>query len=732
MRRVLPFFTLLLFLAVGAKAQNYKVLSMEHLPNDMTARDEMKTDDNEKKCAVIKIVTQNITPEARSGFYFQSDWGSQVVHRDVKGGVIRVWVSPGLKTLIIMHEDLGTWELKIPDYGLTVEPLHTYKVVVQGMKVDDGNTKPNFTQQFLQFIVEPKDALVTVENTPWQVIDGVASNRVDFGSYKYHVEANDYHAEDGTVVVNDPEKKVVQEITLKPAFGFLKIDGDQAVLSKSSVFIGNINGADALKSPKKLASGQYKVTVVNAKFKTFERMVTIKDGETTNLKVDLNANYSTVTLQVDADAEIYVNNEYKGIRSWTGDLVAGNYVMECRMKSHRPTSIQKTVTDGMSGQTIKLKAPTPINGALIVNSNPPMAKIFIDGKSMDETPMQFSNILIGEHTLRLEKSGCATLTKTITVEEGKTLTVDEKLDTGRNVLVKTDRNGDKVYVDGNYFGETPYNVPMGFGQHTIRVMRNGVKVEREVNVTESSRNGQEMLFEFGRLIAISTDQTGDVVMVDGVKVGVSPLSVDLPYGSHTIHAERGKKYADKDIQVLKTGGETSHRLVLHGESVSNFVKRGVNFATLDFAYSPAPQTSFGATYGSVKKIGWFVTAASNFSFGALGYNSTCDEQGYVGDDYPEYTGESCATRFSAMAGLVLKIAGPVYLRTGAGYGMRVKSWYSNDLGLVKIERDSYTGVDVTAGLQLNLKGFTMSFDAVSNNFKTLEYKLGLGYCWKKK
>ena len=270
------------------------------------------------------------------------------------------------------------------------------------------------------------------------------------------------------------------------------------------------------------------------------------------MNVNLDANFSNITLKVEADAEIYVNNELKGVRNWTGDLEAGTYVIEARQKGHRSSTIQKVIDENMSGQTFQLDPPVPIKGMLVVSSTPPKAKLFIDGKAMGETPKRINEILVGEHTVRLEKQGCAPLSKTITIEEGKTFSMDEKLDTGRSVLVKTDRTGDKVYVDGDYVGETPRETPLSFGSHTIRVERNGVKVEREVNVTENIQNGQELLFEFGRLIAISTDQTGDVVMVDGVKVGVSPLSVDLPYGSHTIYAERGKKYADKDIAVPRS------------------------------------------------------------------------------------------------------------------------------------------------------------------------------------
>ena len=731
MKRLILFASFL-FTFIAGYAQNIAVADFYYDPNDLTARTSgtSRKDQNGNLSALIKVET---TEKGLWSFDvgMLGIVGSIEVQNEIHPAEIWVYVPYGVSWITIQHDVLG----KLNRYRI---PCSIDKGCTYVMKLVTGHVDPvvvqAFTQQYLVFNITPKDAVVTVNDTLWPVIDGVAQKMVRFGDYEYRIEASDYHTEVGRVKVNDPDQKVIKNITLKPAFGYLRIEGDNSLLSGSSIYIDNANGADALKSPVKLGSGQHTVRVIHLKYKPYERTVTITDGETNTLQVNLNANFSTVTLKVDdSETEIWVNNELKGKGGWTGDLEAGNYTIECRKPNHRTTSVKKTVTDNMSGQTIPLQTPIPINGTLVVNSNPPMAKIVIDGKQVGETPMRVNTILIGEHQLRLEKPGCAPLSKTITIEEGKTLSLDEKLDTGRSVLVKTDRKGDKIYVDGDFVGETPYETPLGFGAHTIRVVRNGVKVEKEVTITESSRNGQELLFEFGRLVAISTDQDGDAVMVDGERVGVSPVNVDLPYGSHTIHAERGKKYADKDIEVLKAGGETSHFLRLHGETASHFVKDGVNFATLDFAYSVAPQTSFGATFGSVKKVGWFVTAASNFNFEAMNYSNTADADGLVdGSYYYDYTGTSRNTRLSAMAGLVVKMGGPVYMKLGAGYGSRVKSWYTADGGLVKIADDSFEGVDATAGLLFNLKGFSMSVDAVTTNFKTLELKVGLGFCWKKK
>lgn len=592
------------------KAQDYKVISMESLPLDMTAREHIKQDERGRQCAVFRIATQNITPEQRMGFHFECDWNSFVVERQIVDGQIWVWVSPGLKTLKIKHTTLGQWDLHTSNFAITVEALHTYKIVLQGTATA-SNTNA-ITKQFLVFDITPKDAMLTVNGTPWPVIDGIAQKMVDFGTYEYRIEVKDYHAVTGKVEVFDPDNKVTVKKSLAPAFGYLKIEGDRDILSKASVYIDNANGSEALQSPQRLGSGQHEVRVLHPMYQAYQQTVTIKDNETYTLKVNLNANFANVTLKVDADAEIWVNGEKKGIRSWTGNLEAGSYIVECRMKDCKPTRVEKDITADMNGQTLTLQVPQPLTGMLVLNSSPAMAEIYIDGERKGETPMRINKLNVGKHSLRLVKEGYKTVNKTFTIEDGKTLELEEKME-----------------------AETPVVKP-----------------------------------------------------------------------------EKPKKEEKLNPEIEKPAKPTAP---------------GVWFATANAAYSLAPQASFGFTIGQVKRFGWFISAMSNFGFKAMQYNYTADADGYVDGEYPYYTGEKCNMRISVMGGAMMKVAEPLYLRAGVGYGQRVKSWYISDGRLVKMSDDSWTGVDVSLGAQVHLKGFVLSLEAVTTSFKDVEAKVGVGY-----
>lgn len=151
------------------------------------------------------------------------------------------------------------------------------------------------------------------------------------------------------------------------------------------------------------------------------------------------------------------------------------------------------------------------------------------------------------------------------------------------------------------------------------------------------------------------------------------------------------------------------------------------FVTFNAAYSFLPQASFGFSVGQVKHFGWFVSVMSNGNFSGFNYANECDNNGFITGGYlPAYTGEQSKMRLSVMAGGMMRLSGPLCARIGVGYGNRTMRWQVADGTWNRNAGSSFEGVDLSAGLQLNLKGFVMSLEAVTTQFQTIEGKLGLG------
>ena len=173
---------------------------------------------------------------------------------------------------------------------------------------------------------------------------------------------------------------------------------------------------------------------------------------------------------------------------------------------------------------------------------------------------------------------------------------------------------------------------------------------------------------------------------------------------------------------------SSYYFVPKKEPLNKYLSRGINFLTVNAAYSVAPQMSYGLTYGQVKKLGWFVSAMTNFGF-RFDANEWEELYSLYSSDEAIISGNSSKARLSLTGGLLLRLGGPVYMKLGAGYGVRVKCWEMSSGGWYEYTPDTYRGVDLTAGLMFNTNGCAISADVVTTNFKTLEFKLGIGINW---
>ena len=377
------FFTLLFSLVfLSLTAQDFEIVNVESLPADMSAREEMKTDHNDRQCTLLRIATQNIAPNQREAFSFVPDLGSEVVERATRDGEIWLWVSPGLKYLRVKHREWGQYELRLIDYVNKVESLHTYKITIRGVLpiTLQEQTSSSPTQQYLVFQLSPTNAVLEVDGQLWEVgPDGSAMKYVNFGTYTYRVQAPNYLSETGNVTVDDPENTKTVNVRLKPDF-------------------------------------------------------------------------VEVTLKVDADAEIWVNNEKKGIRTWTGALGKGTYKIECKQEGHETKVISKEISAAMNGQTITLPVPQPIYGSMNIESTPIGATIQLDNKEVGKTPKSVNEILVGRHEIKLTKEGFTPYTEMVTIAKGERKQIKATLNSAGSMspVLKPHQSATKP-IDGVFF-----------------------------------------------------------------------------------------------------------------------------------------------------------------------------------------------------------------------------------------------------------------------------------------
>jgi formylglycine-generating enzyme required for sulfatase activity len=257
----------------------------------------------------------------------------------------------------------------------------------------------------------------------------------------------------------------------------------------AAVYIDNALAGKVPMKSEALKSGQHTVRIVKEMYEPYSTTVTVNDNETTTVTPNLIADFANVTLRVDADAEIWVNGERKGVRSWTGDLASGTYKMECRLENHEPSMVKKEITNQMNGEVIQLESPRPILGSLVVESNPDMATLYIDGKPMGETPKLIKEILVGRHEIKLTKQGCADYTELVTITKGERKQVTATLSTGKEIQFTCNVPNATLEIDGQKMNSANGTYMLTYGQHSLRAMAADYReYTYTINVNESSRN----------------------------------------------------------------------------------------------------------------------------------------------------------------------------------------------------------------------------------------------------
>ena len=398
------------FVATTLSAQNISVASFKMLPNDLTANTygTSEKDFNGEVAALIKVVT------SEQGLVFEGGMVGIVKTRQ-EVGEVWVYVPHGIKKITVRHQQLGV--LRDYFFPIPIEKARTYEMVLTTGRVETVVTHA-VTKQYVLFNVSPANASVELGDELLTVDEsGCAAKNVPYGTYDYRVSCANYHTTAGKVTVTAAGKAEVN-VTLRPNFGWLKLDAADEAYHGAYVYINNERVGQLPYTSDELKSGTYKVRVAKSMYKSYESQVMVADNETTTQQVTLIPNFASVTLVADADGEIWVDGEKKGTGTWSGPLETGDYTVEVRKPSHRTASEIVHVT-GTGEKTVQLKSPTPIYASLELESTPLRATVLIDGAEVGETPMMKTDVLVGTHRVVFKKEGYTPVERTVVVRENE-------------------------------------------------------------------------------------------------------------------------------------------------------------------------------------------------------------------------------------------------------------------------------------------------------------------------
>lgn len=303
---------------------------------------------------------------------------------------------------------------------------------------------------------------------------------------------------------------------------------------------------------------------------------------------------------------------------------------------------------------------------------------------------------------------------------------------GYVVIKTTPVNGATILIDGEEKEmKTPFvSDKLSVGPHRIRVVKEHYKPYVTVVEIEEGKTKNidvEMKQAYGNL-EIVTHPKNVNIKLNRIEKGKTPQTFNnIPTGNYKIELNKNK-YQTISKDVVVKDGETAYVDV----DMERIKIQGYMFVTVNAALNQYNDISYGLTFGSVKKIGLFVSGMSNFNFQGMKYDYECDNSFYINSGYPEYTGVEAYTRLSLIGGVIVMVTRDIAIRTGAGYGVSNAVYGIKSSCWVKNTSASTQGLEASLGLQCKLHGFIVSMEIVTTNFKIYEAKIGLGYGFKNK
>ncbi len=162
-----------------------------------------------------------------------------------------------------------------------------------------------------------------------------------------------------------------------------------------------------------------------------------------------------------------------------------------------PLAMQPAVAPANTEAKQPLDA-TPPPERIRFSSFPPAADVYLHGEKIGSTEQMFEKIFPpGKYTFQFVIAGFQSADVTVTVAAGKTVKAHHRFPQFRSFTV-TARPFGRVWVDGKEYGDTPQTIKLSFGEHLVRVTKDGyLATEQRIFIDSGAKNSAHFELEKG-------------------------------------------------------------------------------------------------------------------------------------------------------------------------------------------------------------------------------------------
>jgi len=291
----------------------------------------------------------------------------------------------------------------------------------------------------------PENAVVVIDSEPTGAhvqMDGkdvgdapVVLTDLPLGSYTATVQMQGYTRKDISWKVQNA-RPIMINVPLLNNIGTLSVfsDPDSAEIEVDGKAYGTTPFRDTLEQ------GQHKIRLVKQGYKPYEKIVTVRRDEATDVNVALETLPGSLALDSQpSGAALFIDGVDYGLTPYKRDSVdAGSYRVRITLDGYDP--FEDTVTVHPGEPTEYTFSLLPNTGSIVLSVNPPGVNVYLDGRFAAKTEqdpktrshnvsksIRIDGVPAGEHTVTVSNKHAKPNVKTIsvTVGKGQTLQVPE-------------------------------------------------------------------------------------------------------------------------------------------------------------------------------------------------------------------------------------------------------------------------------------------------------------------
>ena len=205
--------------------------------------------------------------------------------------------------------------------------------------------------------------------------------------------------------------------------------------------------------PLEVLAGEYTVEIAREGYATETRSLSLAPRKTETLEVELTRNLASAFFVTEpGGVDVWVDGQLRattasGSRSEVAGLSLGSHVVELRKKCY------ETVRRTIETPEAKDYEPDPVKledsvASLRLTSDPPGARIFLDGEAMGQTPRELEGVCSGKHRLEVKHaSGKFVQDITLARNEGLSLETPIRPSLAFLGVVAESASGERVAAD---------------------------------------------------------------------------------------------------------------------------------------------------------------------------------------------------------------------------------------------------------------------------------------------